>query len=393
MGRCLILKILNKKISDLKEYENNPRINDDAVEYVKKSIEEFGYKVPIVIDKNNVIIAGHTRLKALKELGVKNVDCVIADDLSEEQVKAFRLADNKVSEASSWDWDKLGEELNTIPDIDMSEFGFDLDSLDTDLDDKEIVEDEVPEVPEKPKAKLGDIYQLGNHRLMCGDSTDADDVKKLMNSHIADLILTDPPYNVNYEGSNNKKILNDNMTEDKFYQFLKSAFFNLHNSVKEGGSIYVFHSDIEGLNFRRAMTESGFKLAECLVWIKNAFTLGCQDYQWQHEPILYGWKLGASHYFIDDRSQSTTLEFDKPTRNEEHPTMKPIELLAYLINNSSKENDIVLDLFGGSGSTMIACEQTNRKCYMMELEPKWVDVIIQRWENFTGKKAVKIKGE
>lgn len=393
MGRCLILKILNKKISDLKEYENNPRINDDAVEYVKKSIEEFGYKVPIVIDKNNVIIAGHTRLKALKELGVKNVDCVIADDLSEKQVKAFRLADNKVSEASSWDWDKLGEELNTIPDIDMSEFGFDLDSLDTDLDDKEIVEDEVPEVPEKPKAKLGDIYQLGNHRLMCGDSTDADDVKKLMNSHIADLILTDPPYNVNYEGSNNKKILNDNMTEDKFYQFLKSAFFNLHNSVKEGGSIYVFHSDTEGLNFRRAMTESGFKLAECLVWIKNAFTLGRQDYQWQHEPILYGWKLGASHYFIDDRSQSTTLEFDKPTRNEEHPTMKPIELLAYLINNSSKENDIVLDLFGGSGSTMIACEQTNRISYTMELDPRYCDVIVDRWENFTGKKAVKIKGE
>ena len=251
------------------------------------------------------------------------------------------------------------------------------------------------ELPEAPKTKRGNIYKLGNHYLMCGDSTNADDVKKLMNNQLADLIVTDPPYNVNYEGKTdgNLKIMNDNMENDQFYSFLESAFINLYDFIKDGGSIYVFHADTEGLNFRKAMISSGFKLAECLVWVKNAFVMGRQDYHWKHEPILYGWKPGASHYFINDRSQSTVLEFDKPARNEEHPTMKPIDLIAYLINNSSKKDEIVLDLFGGSGTTIIACEQTNRNAFIMELDPRYCDVIVDRWEKFTNQKAELINEE
>lgn len=222
---------------------------------------------------------------------------------------------------------------------------------------------------------------------MCGDSTQKDDIMRLMNKQDADMLLTDPPYNVDYEGVAGK-IQNDNMENTEFYNFLKSAFTNMFESVKEGGSVYVFHADTEGLNFRKAFMDAGFKLAQCLIWVKNTFVMGRQDYQWKHEPILYGWKEGTAHYFIDNRSQSTVLEFDKPIKNEEHPTMKPIDLLVYLIKNSSKENQLILDLFGGSGSTLIAAEQSKRICYMMELDPKYCDVIIKRWETLTGKKAV-----
>lgn len=385
------MEIVNKNIEEIKMYENNPRNNVGAVEYVANSIKEFGFKVPIVLDKNNVIVAGHTRYKAAKLLKITEIPCIIADDLSDEQVKAFRLIDNKAAELASWDIDLLNLELENIKDIDMELFNFEISNI---LDN--VVDDEYEvELPENPKTKNGNIYKLGNHYLMCGDSTNPDDVKKLMNNQLADLIVTDPPYNVNYEGKtdDNLKIMNDNMEDNQFYSFLESAFINLYNSVKDGGSIYIFHADTEGLNFRKAMMSSGFKLAECLVWVKNAFVMGRQDYHWKHEPVLYGWKPGASHYFINDRSQSTVLEFDKPIRNEEHPTMKPIDLIAYLINNSSKKDEIVLDLFGGSGTTMIACEQTNRKAFIMELDPRYCDVIVDRWEKFTNQKAELINEE
>lgn len=385
------MEIVNKHIEEIKMYENNPRNNDGAVEYVANSIKEFGFKVPIVLDKNNVIVAGHTRYKAAKLLNITEIPCIIADDLSDEQVKAFRLIDNKAAELASWDIDLLNLELENIKDIDMELFNFQISNI---LDN--VVDDEYEvELPEDPKTKTGNIYKLGNHYLMCGDSTNTDDVKKLMNNQLADLIVTDPPYNVNYEGKtgDNLKIMNDNMENNQFYSFLESAFINLYESIKDGGSIYVFHADTEGLNFRKAMMSSGFKLAECLVWVKNAFVMGRQDYHWKHEPVLYGWKPGASHYFINDRSQSTVLEFDKPIRNEEHPTMKPIDLIAYLINNSSKKDEIVLDLFGGSGTTMIACEQTNRKAFIMELDPRYCDVIVDRWEKFTNQKAELINEE
>ena len=385
------MEIVNKNIEEIKMYENNPRNNDGTVEYVANSIKEFGFKVPIVLDKNNVIVAGHTRYKAAKLLKITEIPCIIADDLSDEQVKAFRLIDNKAAELASWDIDLLNLELENIQDIDMELFDFQISNI---LDN--VVDDEYEvELPEDPKTKNGNIYKLGNHYLMCGDSTNKDDVKKLMNNQLADLIVTDPPYNVNYEGKtgDNLKIMNDNMENNQFYSFLESAFINLYESIKDGGSIYVFHADTEGLNFRKAMMSSGFKLAECLVWVKNAFVMGRQDYHWKHEPVLYGWKPGASHYFINDRSQSTVLEFDKPIRNEEHPTMKPIDLIAYLINNSSKKDEIVLDLFGGSGTTMIACEQTNRKAFIMELDPRYCDVIVDRWEKFTNQKAELINEE
>lgn len=385
------MQIVNKNINEIKEYENNPRNNDNAVEYVANSIKEFGFKVPIIIDKNNIIVAGHTRYKASKLLGIDEVPCIVADDLTEEQIKAFRLVDNKSAELATWNLDLLNMELESITDLDMELFDFNIEK-----DLKEVVDDDYEvELPEEPKSKLGDIYKLGNHYLMCGDSTKKEDVDRLMNNQLADLIVTDPPYNVNYEGKteDSLKIMNDNLEDTSFYSFLKQAFDNLFVYTKEGGAVYIFHADTEGLNFRKAFKDSGYKLAQCLVWIKNTFVMGRQDYQWRHEPILYGWKLGASHYFVDDRTLDTVLEFDKPNRNAEHPTMKPIELIAYLIKNSSKKDEIVLDLFGGSGSTLIACEQLERKAYMMELDPRYCDVIIDRWEKFTNKKAEIINEE
>lgn len=379
------MQIVNKSIDELREYENNPRNNDGAVDYVADSIKEFGFKVPILVDKNNVIVAGHTRYKASKKLGITEVPCIVADDLSDEQVKAFRLVDNKSNEFATWNKELLNLELESFMNFDIELFDFNIEK-----DLKDVIDDEYEvELPKEPKSQMGDIYKLGNHFVMCGDSTNINHLKKLMNNNVADLIVTDPPYNVNYEGKteNNLKIMNDNMSDNDFYDFLKKVFDNLFENVKSGGSIYVFHSDTEGLNFRKAFKEAGFKLAECLVWVKQSFVMGRQDYQWRHEPVLYGWKTGASHYFIDDRTLSTVLEFNKPVKNIEHPTMKPVELIAYLIKNSSKEKNIVLDVFGGSGSILIACEQLNRISYTMELDPRYCDVIIDRWEKFTNKKA------
>ena len=375
------LNLVQMKISDLVMYENNPRKNDNAVEAVANSIRSFGFKVPIIIDKNNVVICGHTRVKASKKLGMDEVPCVIADDLNEEQVKAFRLADNKVSELAEWDLDKLAEELQFI-DMDMLQFGFeDLEeSMERDVLEDEFNENE--ELPVNPYAKKGDIFVLGKHRLMCGDSTLVEDVAKLCDGKVADMIFTDPPYNVDYEGGTGMKIQNDKQKDADFFEFLTKAFDNMAANVKNGGSIYCCHADTEGINFRTAFKSAGFKLAECLIWVKNSLVLGRQDYHWRHEPILYGWKEGASHYFVDDRTQDTVWEYNKPKNNDLHPTMKPLELVGKAIKNSSKKGERVLDLFGGSGSTLIASEQIDRCALLMELDEKYVDVIVKRYLRF-----------
>ena len=320
------------------------------------------------------------------------VPCIVADDLTEEQIKAYRLADNKVAELAEWDFDLLGEELEGILDIDMCDFGFELNF---DEEEKEVEDDEFEvELPEEPKAKLGDIYQLGNHRLMCGDSTNIDDVERLMDNELADILITDPPYNVDYTGGTKEalKIINDKMDNDNFRCFLVDAFSNANEVMKSGAVFYIWHADSEGYNFRGACFDVGWNVRQCLIWNKNAFVMGRQDYHWKHEPCLYGWKDGASHLWASDRKQTTVIDFDRPIRNDVHPTMKPIPLFDYQIKNNTKQGDKVLDLFGGSGTTIMACEQNGRVGYVMEYDPKYVDVIINRWENFTGRKAVLLNG-
>nr|DAZ44227.1 MAG TPA: adenine specific DNA methyltransferase [Caudoviricetes sp.] len=393
------MNIQKIKIESLKPAEYNPRKDlkpeDEEYQKIKKSITEFGYVAPVIVNSNMTVIGGHQRLKVLKELGYTEVECVVVD-LDQKKEKALNIALNKIS--GDWDNDKLEELLAELKqtDIDMDITGFSFDEVDEILKDitgskeDDFDLDQALDEIEEPISKRGDVWILGKNRLMCGDSTQKEDVMHLMNSQEADMLLTDPPYNVDYEGKTSEalKIENDNMSETEFYNFLLDSFKNMFDSIKYGGSAYVFHADTEGLNFRNAFKSCGFKLAQCLVWVKNTFVMGRQDYQWRHEPILYGWKPGAGHYFVDNRKQSTVLEFDKPSRNAEHPTMKPVDLLVYLIKNSSKENDLILDLFGGSGSTLIAAEQTQRRCYTMELDPKYCDVIIKRWENLTGEKAI-----
>lgn len=417
------MNIVEKQLKEIRAYEKNPRKNDAAVKFVAESIREFGFKVPIVIDSDGVIVCGHARYKAAKKLKLLTVPCIIADDLSEQQIKAFRLADNKVAEQAEWDEELMLEELGDLDGFNMDVFGFegfDLDDQDN-TDAEEDFYDEAP--PTTPRSKRGEVYQLGRHRLMCGDSTSEDDVDKLLDGYEMDLCVTDPPYNVNYQSkSTGKKIDNDNMEDAAFHEFLHDFYVQMLRSLKAGGAFYIWHADTEGYNFRSALQEAGGQVRQCLIWNKNSLVLGRQDYHWKHEPCLYGWKDGAGHYFIDDRSQTTVWEdrvdvnkltkdemkailsdiFDdqvsttvmceaKPTDSKEHPTMKPIKLLARQIKNSSKKGWNVVDLFGGSGSTMIACEQLGRNCYMMELDEGYVDVIIDRWEQFTGQKAIKLK--
>lgn len=384
------MNIINIKLSDLKPYERNPRNNKEAVDYVANSIREFGFKNPIIVDKNNVIVAGHTRYLACKKLGIKEVPCVIADDLTDEQIKAFRLADNKVAEIATWDLDLLDEELDDILNFDMSDFGFDVGLEEP----EEAQEDEfdIDELPEEPKAKLGDIYQLGNHRLMCGDSTDEKDVNKLVGEATIDLLITDPPYNVDYTGKTEDalKIENDKMENDAFHEFLVNAFTNAYNVIKGGGCFYCWYASKEVVNFHTSLEESGFTVKQELIWNKNSMVMGRQDYQWKHEPCLYGWKETDPHVWYGDRKQTTVIDWNRPTKSDLHPTMKPIGLFDYQIRNSTKQGENVLDLFGGSGTTIMACEQNDRHAYVMEYDPKYVDVIISRWEQFTGKKAIKL---
>lgn len=429
------MQIVEKELKELKPYEKNPRNNDEAVKYVAESIKQFGFKVPIVIDKENVIVAGHTRYKAAKELKIKTVPCIIADDLTPEQIKAFRLVDNKVAEKATWNFDLLNLEMGEILNIDLEALGFEALDLEPE-EEKEPEEDNYSEAPpEEPKSKRGQIYRLGRHRIMCGDSTDPADVEKLTEGEKMDLCVTDPPYNVDYAEKEKDfekwrpckrvkedvrtGIENDKMTDASFREFLNDAFSNLYGVLKPGGVFYVFHAAMQTPVFWEELENAGLKIRQQLTWVKNVFVIGRSDYHWKHEPCLYGWKDGAAHYFIDDRTQSTVFEDapadpkkmkkeelvnlvlqmqadkaavtviheDKPAVNDLHPTMKPVKLIGRLIKNSSKEGEKVIDLFGGSGSTLIACEQLNRTAYLMEYEPKYLDVIIDRYERLTGKKA------
>ena len=386
------MKVQSMSITGIKPYPKNPRDNDAGVDAVANSIKEFGWQQPIVVDKDNVIIVGHTRYKAAKKLGMDKVPVVVADGLSPEQVKAYRLADNKTGELTDWDMSLLDDELGDITDIDMSDFGFDLDVPD---DEEEVQEDDFDEeVPEEPKSKLGQIYQLGRHRLMCGDSTNPEMVKKLVGGVQCDLLLTDPPYNVGYEGKQKSKmtIKNDRQEDNEFYKFLFNAFSAAKDNLKQGSSFYIWYASSEAANFNNAANNAGLSVREELIWEKNNLVMGRQDYQWKHEPCLYGWVEGGSHSWYSDRKQTTVMHFDKPQRSDLHPTMKPVALFDYQIKNSTKSGDVVLDLFGGSGTTIMACEQDGRNACVMEYDPKYVDVIIKRWEDFTGEKAKLIEG-
>ena len=350
------MNLKNIKIENLKIATYNPRKNlqpnDTEYKKLRKSIEEFGYVDPVIINSDMTVIGGHQRIKVLEELGYKDIECIIVD-LDKNKEKALNLALNKIS--GEWDNNKLEELLAELKEtnIDLDVTGFSFDEVDDILKDvmgskeDDFDLDKALDEIKEPVTKLGDIWLLGRHKLLCGDSTHKSDILQLMDNQDADMLLTDPPYNVDYIGKTEEalKIKNDNMNENEYYDFLISAFTNMFQKSKVGAPIYVFHADTEGLNVRNAFKNSGFKLAQCLVWVKNNFVLGRQDYQWKHEPVLYGWKEGAQHYFIDNRTQSTVLEFDKPIKSTEHPTMKPIDLLIYLIKNSSKENDIILDLF------------------------------------------------
>ena len=325
---------------------------------------------------------------------MKTAPCILADDLTDEEIKAYRLADNKTNE-SEWDLDLLDLELGELDslDFDMSEFGFTLSGNEDPSPDVDAVDDGYDcDRDVEPRTKLGEMYQLGDHRLIVGDSTDPSTIARLMGGDAADLLLTDPPYNVDYQGGTGMKIQNDNMEDGEFLRFLGKLFSAADRALKPGGVFYVWHADSEGYNFRRACLDTGWKVRQCLVWKKNSLVLGRQDYQWIHEPCLYGWKDGAAHTWEGDRKQTTVLCFDRPVKSDLHPTMKPIPLFAYQIGNSTKPGEIVLDVCGGSGTTMIACEQLGRKCYMAELDPKYADRIIDRWEAFTGRRAVICNG-
>lgn len=378
--------VQNLKIADLKPYPNNPRVNDEAVAGVVASIREYGFIGAIIVNRDLVIINGHTRVKAMKEIGAESIPAIVVDHLTPEQEKALRIADNKTGEVAKWDMDLLKAEMKALQEagFDMGALGFDTSELDELLGGTademgETDPDDAPEAPEVAVSKPGEVYVLGQHLLLCGDSTRREDVSKVAGDGTVDCWLTDPPYNVAYEGSNGLTIQNDSMEDSKFREFLRNAFGCAEKAMKPGEAFYVFHADSEGYNFRGACFDVGLRVRECLVWKKNALVLGRQDYQWIHEPCLYGWKDGASHSWYGDRAQTTVMEFNKPKKNDVHPTMKPTEMLVYLLKNSTKRGDVVLDTFGGSGSTIIACQQAGRVCRCVELDPKYCDVIRRRW--------------
>ena len=395
------LKIIYKKTAELLPYARNARTHSDSqVAQLAASIKEFGFNNPVAIDTDGMILCGHGRVMAAQRLGLDEVPTVCLSHLSELQKKAYILADNKLALNAGWDNDMLKIEFE---DLKSSDFNLDLIGFSNEELDEIMNQDEEPEVedddynvmvPEEPKAKLGEIYILGKHRLMCGDSTSIADVEKLMGEQQADLLLTDPPYNVDYEGGTDRKlkIKNDNMEDQAFRQFLIEVYKAADHVMKPGAPFYIWHADSEGANFRGAAKDMGWQIRECLIWVKNSLVLGRQDYQWRHEPCLYGWKAGAAHYFTDSRAESTVIEDQvnvdklskeelktlckklldpgiettvirekKPSINDVHPTMKPVKLFGRLVKNSSKRNDIVLDLFGGSGTTIVACEQLNRR--------------------------------
>lgn len=372
-------------INKLIPYVNNARThNAQQINKLRSSLREFGFINPVIIDRNFNVIAGHGRIMAAKEEGIIKVPCVFVDYLTEAQKKAYILADNRMAMDAGWDEELLKVEIEALQaeDFDLSLTGFDEKELagffDTSDNAKEDDFDVDTELGKPPVTKTGDLWMLGNHRLLCGDSTKEESYTLLMNGKKANLVVTDPPYNVNYQGTAGK-IKNDNLENEKFYQFLFDAFTCMEKAMADDASIYVFHADTEGLNFRKAFADAGFYLSGTCIWKKQSLVLGRSPYQWQHEPCLFGWKKNGKHQWYSDRKQTTIWEFDKPKKNGDHPTMKPVPLLAYPIKNSSMSNCIVLDPFGGSGSTLIACEQTNRICHTIELDEKYCDVIVKRY--------------
>ncbi len=374
-------------------YVNNARTHSpEQIKKLRSSLREFGFVNPIIIDRDYNVIAGHGRLMAAKEEGITEVPCVYVDYLTEAQKKAYILADNRMALDAGWDEELLAVEIQELQDLgyDLSMTGFDekeladLFSNETGSDAKDDDFDLTAALEKAAFVEKGDLWTVGRHRLMCGDATSTEDVNTLMGSVKANLILTDPPYGVSFKSSSGLTIQNDSMKNEEFYTFLLSAFKCMAEHLEKGGAAYVFHADTEGLNFRRAFIDAGFHLAGCCIWVKDSLVLGRSDYQWQHEPVLYGFMQNGKHKWYSDRKQTTLWNFDKPKRNANHPTSKPLDLLGYPIGNSTQENGVVIDTFGGSGSTLMACEQINRICYMMELDEKYASVILRRYVEDTG---------
>ena len=373
-------------IEKLVPYANNARTHSpEQIKKLRSSLREFGFITPVIIDRDYGVIAGHGRILAAQEEGIEKIPCVFADHLTEAQKKAYIIADNRMAMDAGWDEEMLRVEIEALQAADF-------DPLLTGFDEKELAdlfeseEDKVKDDDFDLSAALekaafverGDVWIVGRHRLMCGDATSAEDVARLMDGKKANLIVTDPPYGVSFKSSSGLTIQNDSIKNEEFYSFLLSAFKNMADNLEKGGAAYVFHADTEGLNFRRAFIDAGFHLAGCCIWVKDSLVLGRSDYQWQHEPILYGFLQNGKHPWYSDRKQTTIWNFAKPKRNANHPTSKPLDLLSYPIGNSSQPNAIVVDTFGGSGSTMMACEQANRICFMMELDEKYASVILRR---------------
>lgn len=380
-------------LEKLVPYVNNARTHSpEQITKLRSSLREFGFINPVIIDRDYGIIAGHGRVLAAKEEGITEVPCVFVDYLTEAQKKAYILADNRFAQDAGWDEELLRIEIESLQgaDFDVSLTGFEeqeIEDLFAGDEDKNAKDDDFDLSAALEKASFverGDIWMVGRHRLMCGDAANPEDVAKLMDGKKANLIVTDPPYGVSFKSSDGLTIQNDSMKDEEFYTFLLSAFRCMAEHLENGGSAYVFHADTEGLNFRKAFIDAGFHLAGVCIWVKNSLVLGRSDYQWQHEPVLFGWKKGGKHSWYSDRSQTTIWNYDKPKRNRNHPTSKPLDLLGYPICNSSQENAIVIDTFGGSGSTMMACEQLNRICCMMELDEKYASVILRRYVENTG---------
>lgn len=377
-------------------YVNNARTHSkEQFTKLRSSLREFGFINPVIIDRDFNVIAGHGRIEAAKAEGITEVPCVYVDHLTEAQKKAYILADNRMALDAGWDEELLAVELSELQDLgyDLAMTGFDekeLADLFSDKTDSDAKDDDFDLTAALEKASFvqrGDVWTVGRHRLMCGDATSADDVNTLMGSVKANLILTDPPYGVSFKSASGLTIQNDSMKNEEFYTFLLSAFQCMADHLEKGGAAYVFHADTEGLNFRRAFIDAGFHLAGCCIWVKDSLVLGRSDYQWQHEPVLYGFMQNGKHNWYSDRKQTTIWNFDKPKRNANHPTSKPLDLLGYPIGNSTQENAVVIDTFGGSGSTLMACEQMNRICYMMELDEKYASVILRRYVEDTGDAA------
>jgi DNA modification methylase len=388
--------IVIRQVEELIPYARNSRTHSDAqVAQIAASVREFGWTNPVLIDGENGIIAGHGRVLAARKLGMDSVPCIELAGLTDTQRRAYIIADNKLGLNAGWDDELLAVEFAELADAGFDNLltGFTQDEIDA-LTPEQIPEgltdeDAVPELQTEPVSKLGDVWLLGKHRVMCGDSTSIETVEELMGGGLADQLITDPPYNVAYVGKTKAamKIQNDSMNDESFRQFLRDAFVSADSVMKAGAVFYIWHADLEGYNFRGACKDSGWTVRQCLIWKKQTLVMGRQDYHWKHEPCLYGWKEGAGHLWATDRKQTTILEFDRPSRSTLHPTMKPVDLIEYQVLNNTKGQDVVLDLFGGGGSTLIACEKTGRYARLMELDPKYVDVIVRRWQEFTGKQA------